>query len=97
MPGATGADAYGCVTKSCSDGSFTCADGYVCGEPTILDAHGCRCASDATCGTDQICNDAGYCSARACESDDDCDCGVCVNLPFGTCSPDFYYCVLPAA
>ena len=88
-------DAHGCAPKQCSDGSWACADGYVCGEPTALDAHGCRCASDATCGVDQICNSAGYCSARLCTTDADCDCGVCVNN--GQCAADFYYCSMAAA
>jgi hypothetical protein len=88
----TDADVNGCAPKLCSDGAWTCDDGYVCGDPTILDAHGCRCGSDAVCGVDGVCGSAGYCIPRPCTTDDDCDCGVCVNGTLGHCAPDFYYC-----
>jgi hypothetical protein len=91
---ASNKDANGCAPKQCKAGAWTCADDQVCGDPTIQDAHGCRCASDATCGVDLICNTVGYCSARPCMADDDCECGVCVNAPAGQCVADFYYCAL---
>jgi hypothetical protein len=90
-------DEHGCAPKLCTDDAWTCADGYVCGDPTVLDAHGCRCGSDAVCGIDKVCGSAGYCIARPCTSDDECDCGVCVNGTPGTCAPDFYYCSMLSA
>jgi hypothetical protein len=90
-------DVNGCAPKLCGDGGWTCDSGFVCGQPTVMDAHGCRCASDDVCGTDRVCGSAGYCIARPCTSDDDCACGVCVNGSPGVCAPDFYYCWMAAA